>query len=145
VTESVLASLASIEVQSNKYSNIVCVLSIYETGPSALGIGFFRRHHVTFDFPNQMLYLRPAKQFDIQEEYDMSGLHLLRVEGKTVVYSLDADSQRQRPAFRRAIPFFPSTEKPCTALAMQTIRKAFRTKSGKKYHSAFSAARRRWK
>jgi hypothetical protein len=92
VTESVLARLPKIEVGTQQYSNVTCVLSMYDTAPSALGMGFFRQHHVTFDFPSTNLYLAPAKSFRAVEEHDMSGLHLLRDGKQTVVHSVDEGS-----------------------------------------------------
>lgn len=134
VTESVLARLASVEVEveAHKYSNLVCVLSLYDTSPSALGIGFFRRHHVVFDFPNQMLYLQPGKQFDIQEEHDMSGLHLLRVEGKTLVHSVDEGSPASQAGIQAGDFILYIDGQRCAELAMKTIRQALRKNADKK-------------
>ena len=64
-----------------------------------LGIGFLSRHIVTFDFPNGRLYLKKGEKFRNADETDMSGLHLLRISKKTIVYSVDEDS----PAYEAGI------------------------------------------
>ena len=58
------------------------------------------RHIVTFDFPNSKVYFKKGKEFDKVDETDMSGLHLLRISGKTVVYSVDEDSHAHKAGIR---------------------------------------------
>jgi hypothetical protein len=64
-----------------------------------LGTGFLARHIVTFDFPNGKLYLKKGEKFRNADEIDMSGLHLIRISEKTIVYSIDRDS----PAYKAGI------------------------------------------
>ncbi len=47
---------------------------------------------MTFDFPNQKLYLRPGKGFDRPDEEDASGLRLRRHHGHTVVDTVEKGS-----------------------------------------------------
>jgi len=132
VTESVLARLGSLDLQSNRFVNVLCVLSSYETAPSALGMGFFRRHHVTFDLPNQMLYLRPAKAFNAVEEHDMSGLHLLRQDGDTIVHSVDEGSPAALAGVKADDLIVAVNGQPSAALKMKSVRKALRAGEWKK-------------
>jgi len=67
-----------------------------EANWSHLGLLFLSRHIVTFDFPNSRIYLKKGKQFEKEDETDMSGLHLLRISGNIVVYSVDEDSPAQK-------------------------------------------------
>jgi predicted aspartyl protease len=64
-----------------------------------LGADFLSRHIVTFDFPNGRLYLMKGKDFADPFETDMSGLSLVRSEGRTLVY----DVQDGRPAAKAGI------------------------------------------
>jgi hypothetical protein len=57
-----------------------------------LGLGFWSRFLVTFDFPNETLYLKKGKRFAARSVYDLSGLHLTRENGQTIVHSVDAES-----------------------------------------------------
>jgi len=67
-----------------------------EANWSHLGLLFLSRHTVTFDFPNSRIYLKRGKQFKKEDETDMSGLHLLRIAGNIVVYSVDEGSPAQK-------------------------------------------------
>ena len=64
---------------------------------NCLGMSFFRRFNVTFDFGHGALYLKKSRQFDEGDRIDRSGLALLLHDGRTVVYSVYAGS----PAARR--------------------------------------------
>ena len=63
-----------------------------EADRNLLGLGFWSRFLVTLDLPHSAIYLKKGKGFARPDLHDLSGLHLLRVEGKTVVYSVDKDS-----------------------------------------------------
>jgi predicted aspartyl protease len=86
------ARIEKLSVGPLEYRNL-----IFGRGPlSALGLTFWGRHAITFDFPNSKVYLEKGKAFNRIDEVDMSGLHLLRVEGQTTVYSVDEDSPAQK-------------------------------------------------
>jgi hypothetical protein len=44
---------------------------------NVLGLGFFRRFHLTLDFSNGRMFFTPSKQYRVLDQADMSGLHLL--------------------------------------------------------------------
>jgi hypothetical protein len=82
----------NISIGSLEYEKLI----FSEANWSHLGLLFLSRHIVTFDFPNSRIYLKRGKQFKKEDETDMSGLHLLRISGNTVVYSVDEDSPAQK-------------------------------------------------
>ena len=57
-----------------------------------LGLGFWSRFMVTLDLPHSAIYLKKGKGFARPDLRDQTGLHLLRVDGKTAVHSVDKDS-----------------------------------------------------
>jgi hypothetical protein len=59
-----------------------------ESDWNILGLRFLARFLVTFDFPSAKLYLKKGKAFDAPDLRDLSGLHLLRIDGNTVVHSV---------------------------------------------------------
>ncbi|HUY90803.1 MAG TPA: aspartyl protease family protein [Pirellulales bacterium] len=59
---------------------------------NSLGLGFLCRFKVTFDFPNNVMYLRKGKSFDREDVYNLSGIHLVRRNGETIVHSVDSES-----------------------------------------------------
>lgn len=86
----------SLSVGSFEYQDLI----FSEANWSYLGLSFLSRHRVTFDFPNSRMYLEKGKGFKKIDETDMSGLHLLRISNKTVVYSVDERSPAQKAGIR---------------------------------------------
>jgi PDZ domain len=95
VAESKIGRIELLTIQNQDYTNLHATLIHNPSDLSHLGLNFFRRHKVTFDFANQKLYLQRGQQFAIADKEDMSGLHLLRRDDQTFVYSVDNNS----PAF----------------------------------------------
>lgn len=63
-----------------------------ESNLTMLGLGYLSRYVVTFDFPNRRMFIKQGTRFNHQERRDLSGLHLLRKNGKTLVHSVDSQS-----------------------------------------------------
>ncbi len=63
-----------------------------ESERNLLGLGYLSRFVVTFDFPGGRMYLAKGRHCDRPDALDMSGLHLLRIDGKVVVHSVDKGS-----------------------------------------------------
>lgn len=61
-----------------------------------LGLDFWSRYVVTFDFPNNVLYLRRGKEFNRRDSFNESGLHLRRVGQNTIVERVADDSPAQK-------------------------------------------------
>lgn len=57
-----------------------------------LSLSYLSRYTVTFDFPNSVLYLQKGRSYSDPDLLDMSGLHFLRDEGKTVIAAVDRGS-----------------------------------------------------
>lgn len=88
--QTLVARVGDMRLGENRYVGLI--LDRSETAVSMLGLGFLSRHIVTFDFPNDKLYLKPGLRYNLPDEIDMSGLHLLRKPQGVVVHSVDADS-----------------------------------------------------
>lgn len=65
-----------------------------------LGLGLLSRYAVTFDFPAQRLILRRGLRFGVTDQRDLSGLHLLYVENRMVIASVDQGSASDRAGLR---------------------------------------------
>ena len=63
--------------------------AVSEGEESLLGLGFCSRFVMTLDLANDKVYLKKGKNFDRVDAHDLSGLHLLRKDGKVVVHSVD--------------------------------------------------------
>ena len=70
-----------------------------EAKGNLLGLDFLSRHVVTFDFPNDRVYLRKGESFGKRDEAGMCGVSLVRSEGRTVVSGI----WRKGPAAKAGI------------------------------------------
>jgi len=59
---------------------------------NSLGMAFLRRGVFNFDFPRRTLYIKAGRRIDVAEEADMSGLHLLRRDGRILAALVDPGS-----------------------------------------------------
>jgi hypothetical protein len=60
---------------------------------NVLGIDYWARYVVTFDFPHRAIYLKKGRQFDWPEIWhDRSGLRITRTKGQTLVVSVEKGS-----------------------------------------------------
>jgi membrane-associated protease RseP (regulator of RpoE activity) len=132
VVQSKIGVVGQLAVEGLTYTNLHATYIHNPGDPSHLGLGFFRRHNVTFDFANQMLYLEPGQKFSMSDKEDMSGLHLLREGGTTIVYSVDENS----PAFADGIRAKDTVEsvngQNTSSLTMKVIRRALQSHDGDK-------------
>lgn len=77
-------------------------LLLSASGHSNLGWSWLKRHTVRIDMPRKRLYLRPNRLFDRRDELDMSGLHILQIDGATLVHSVDQSSPADQAGIRRS-------------------------------------------
>jgi PDZ domain len=71
-------------------------------GPGRLGLGFWSRFVVTFDFPQRKAYLRKGDRFDSldREHWNAGGLRLGAVGPAVVVREVDPDSPAARAGLK---------------------------------------------
>lgn len=98
---------------------------------SSLGMGFFRRAAVILDFPRGLMYLRPGKNIDSPDEADMSGLHLLRREGRVVVLSIDEDSPADEAGIHEGDVIAETPDSPQAERDLLRLRRLLRSGDGK--------------
>ncbi len=130
VTQSKVAVVGRLSIQSLGYTNLHATLIRNTTDPSHLGLGFFRRHTVTFDFPHHRLYLQPGREFSEPDRENMSGLHLLREDGEATVYSVDENSPAYDQGVRPGDIIASVNGQEATSLALSAIRRTFQSEDG---------------
>jgi hypothetical protein len=79
MAQSQIGLVRQLTVRGLNYTNLHATSIRNPSDPSHLGLGFFRRHQVVFDFANRKLYLQPGQQFSKPDQEDMSGLHLFTI------------------------------------------------------------------
>jgi predicted aspartyl protease len=130
VAQSKIGVVGQLAIEGLKYTNLHATYIHNPKDPSHLGLGFFRRHNLTFDFANRMLYLEPGGEFSMPDKEDMSGLHLLRDGETTIVYSVDENG----PAFADGIRANDIIESVnglnASSLTMKVIRRALQSHDG---------------
>ncbi len=129
-TRTSVARLRSVKIGSQKYQNLIGNLSPASEARSTIGTGFLRRHLVTFDFPNRMLYLAPGKTFSDSDNVDMSGLHLVRRDGRTMVYSVDEHSPAAEAGIEPGDIINLIDEKDAAQTKMNAIRQRLKSNDG---------------
>lgn len=87
-----------------------------------LGLAYLSRYVVTFDFPRQLVYLKPSSRFNEPSYHHLSGAHLLRTEGKTSVQSVDRYSAAYDADLRPRDTITDVESRPASSLTMWQIR-----------------------
>lgn len=98
---------------------------------TTLGLGFLSRHCVTLDFPNRRMYLRKGKLFERSDESDMSGLSLLRIAGRTVVYAVEEGASSEEAGIKAKDVVLSVNGARADDLDMSKIRRILRSGDGK--------------
>jgi hypothetical protein len=98
-----------------------------ESRANVLSLNFLARFLVTFDFPNAKMYLKKGKAFDAPDLRDLSGLHLLRVDGKTIVHSVDPESQAAVRGIKAKDQLIKVANKPVEKMTLFQLRRLLAT------------------
>ena len=114
----------------NHYTGFIATAVQNPHGLSTLGLRFLRQHIVTFDFQKQQLYLQPGAQFGEKETSDMSGLHLIRSRGATLVYAVDAGSPAESAGVKAGDILETINHVAAGNLSIRDIRRALKSKDG---------------
>jgi PDZ domain len=130
VAESKIGCIERLTIQNQDYTNLHATLIHNPSSLSHLGLNFFRRHIVTFDFANRKIYLRPGQQLSMEDKEDMSGLHLLRTGDETFVYSVDDNSPAFAVGVRAKDEIVSVNGRSASLLTLYEIRKILQSKDG---------------
>lgn len=132
IAQSKTGVIQDLEIGNLNYTNLHATLILNPAKPSHVGLGYFRRHNAIFDFANRMLYVEPAQTFSMPDKEDMSGLHLLRDDDATVVYSVDENSPAYAEGIRPKDVIESVNGKNASSLTMKAIRFILQTREGDK-------------
>lgn len=132
VTHTSTTRLDNVKIGSREYQHVLCSLSPAPEARSTIGTAFLRRYTATFDFPNHMLYLVPRKVSNDLENLDMSGLHLIRREGKTLVYSVDEGSPAGQAGVEPGDVIDSINGKDVAQMKMKDLRQRLKANDGDK-------------
>ncbi len=102
-----------------------------EGNSNRLGLDFLSRHVVTFDFPRRRLYLKKGADFDKPDETGMSGVSLVRSEGRTVVYAVYEGQPAAKAGIKVGDVLLKLQGRDTSTHAMWEIRDLLRSGDGK--------------
>lgn len=128
VTVSSLSNSEEFRLNAFRFANVLYPNIVMQTSKqNALGLAFFRRHDVVFDFPFNMLYLKHHKDYAAFEELDKSGIRVVLEEGKLIVFSIKLLKGAQLKGIRVKDEILSVNGKKVSLFQM---RKLLREKSG---------------
>jgi hypothetical protein len=92
---------------------------------SVLGLGFWSRFHVTFDFPGACVYLRKGNGFARPQSINCSGLHIHRPGHATAVAAVDMESAAARAGIKSGDILIAINGLPAERTRLFTLRQHF--------------------
>lgn len=130
IAEDKIGHVQSLSVAGLNYSNLHASSLPNPASASTLGLNFFRRHEVTFAFQEGMIYLKPGRAWPEPDKRDLSGLHLLRIDGMTIVHSVDNGSPAAEAGIWPRDIIMGVNHHEAADLAMNEIRSVLRSRAG---------------
>jgi len=122
--------LDDLTVGPNHYHGFIATEVPNPHSPSTLGLRFLRQHIVRFDFRSRELFLKAGSAFGETEVLDMSGLHLIRPKGVTLVYAVDRGSPADAAGIHAGDVVEKVNEVPAANLSMREIRRTLKSSDG---------------
>jgi hypothetical protein len=141
--QSVVGRVDDLKVGENRYTGLT--LDRSDGAVSLLGLGFLSRHTVTFDFPNDKLYLKKGKRYDQPDEVDMSGLHLLKKSNGVTVHSVDEGSPAAKAGIQPQDILRRINNEDVGGMTLSTIRQQLRGGDGKAVEIIFQRGEKGFK
>lgn len=103
-----------------------------ETPFPLLGLSYLSRYCVTLDLPERRLYLNKGGRFSEVDNPRMSGLNLLRIDGRTVVHSVEKNSPAEKVGIQAEDIVVEINGKGTSEFSMFAISKLLREEEGKR-------------
>jgi hypothetical protein len=105
---------------------------LLEGNSSALGLGYLSRRLVTLDFPRKRIFFGAEDDLSAcRDEIGMSGLGLIRIDGKTVADSVDKDSPAEQAGIEARDVLMDVEGKAAAEMEMWEIRRLLKSADGK--------------
>ena len=101
----------------------------------SVGAELLRRFHITYDYRNSIVYLKPNSALKNAFDHDMSGMEIYMEEGKSnrfFIERIEADSPAARLGIRSGTELLEINFKPVTSLDLQMIVELLKAGDGKK-------------
>ena len=127
-----MGEINSLAIGPIRYAGLFATLLPNPKAPSTIGLRLLRRHIVTLDFPNGVLYLEPSSLAGETEHPDMSGLHLLRQDHNVVIFAIDENSSASDAGVLPGDLIRSIDGADTGKMTMRDIRRKFKSTDGEK-------------
>ena len=135
-----------LQIGKFEYKNLIMEKGTEGGVGGVAGLGFLSRHIVTFDFPALKLYLKKGKRFDVPDQLDMSGLHLLLNKNPNpkkkgyvkLVQAVDAGSPAAKAGIKAGDYIFKIDGKKTSKMSLAQVRNMLKAGDGKTYVVVFA-------
>jgi hypothetical protein len=100
-----------------------------------IGNKLLRRFHLIIDYPGEVLYFRPNKSFDKEDEFDKSGLVTIAADirlNKFLIHDVLEASPAQEAGLRKGDFIVRLNGWPASFLTLEQINRKLRKKEGKR-------------
>jgi S1-C subfamily serine protease len=91
---------------------------------------------VTFDFAQSAIYLRPGKQCQRKERYNLAGIGIIRSEGKTMVHRVDESGAAYRAGLNEGDEILDVDGLPADRVSVFELARMFATAGSRRVRFA---------
>jgi hypothetical protein len=116
-----------ISLADHHHANLIFSASLR----NILGMNYWARYVTTFDFPGGAIYLKRGSSYDQPDMHDMSGLTLVRAEGRTLVISVEEGSPSALAGISPQDAILKANGKAAEGLPLQALRLLLAEKGAK--------------
>jgi hypothetical protein len=92
---------------------------------SKVGLGFCSRFVLTLDFPHERVCFKKGKRFTTPDSQDTTGLHIVRIDGETVVHSVDKGSLAEAAGLSASDVIVKVKDRPADEATLFELRRLF--------------------
>jgi predicted aspartyl protease len=131
------ARVDQLKIGGADFGSHLCTIDNTPTARRLIGLGTLRTFRAIFDFRNAKLYLLPRKTVT-NDEADMSGIHLLRLDERIVVYAIDQASPAKEAGVRKGDQIIRINDVDTSRMTPADIRSWLRAGDGKRVKLAIA-------
>ncbi|MDB5005583.1 MAG: hypothetical protein JWQ34_3808 [Mucilaginibacter sp.] len=137
-----LSRIKQVELGKYKVKNVIAAfpdsVNYKLTTPrdGNIGIGLIKKFDVIFDYPNNMLYLKPGVEFKKRDEYDMSGLMYYSAHDdyqRIVIDKVEPGSAGEEAGLQKGDEILMININSVTNMTLQQIDDLFRSRDGRPF------------
>jgi len=104
----------------------VPITALQDGHSNVLGLQFWTRFTLTFDFPHQVVFLKPNRNFGQPFLDDIDGMTFIRKDGLTVVQSLESSGPAAKAGIQKGDRLLEIDELDATTTRLFTLRQKLR-------------------